>query len=142
MAREPEVPVDVQVLWILAIKTLYARLFTRVCSPHLSHLDETGCAPVNSAVYMLWDMNQLEGAAMFPEHNSGALVEPVFDVLKYALSLDHPACQESALHGLSHLHWVHAERVERIVGEYLQQGRARRPELIDYAKAARTGGVM
>lgn len=142
VAREPEVPVDVQMRWVLAIKTLYTRLFTRVCSPHLSHLDEYGSAPVNGAVYMLWDMDCLEGAAMFPEHNKGVLVEPVFDVLTHALSLSHPACQESALHGLSHLHWVHGDRVERIVSEYLEQGRAARPELIDYARAARTGGVM
>jgi hypothetical protein len=141
-AREPEVPIRLQIRWVIAIKNLYARLFASVCSEHLGHLNETNGHPLNSAVYMMWDMDCLEGAALFPEKNGGMLVEPVFEVLRHALGLRHAASQESALHGLSHLHWAHPQRVERTIDEYLARGGAARPELIDYAITAREGNVQ
>jgi len=52
------------------------------------------------------------------------------------------ACQESALHGLGHLHYRAAKQVEAIVTSFLRENRSLRPELLDYAKRARAGYIL
>jgi hypothetical protein len=51
---EPEVAWPARQAGIRAITNLFAQLFANRCSPHLSHLDERGANPLNSACYMWW----------------------------------------------------------------------------------------
>ncbi len=74
---------------------------------------------------------------MFPGHEH--LIDPIFEVLEYALTSSHPACIESALHGLGHLHNHHPSRVEALIDGFL--ARAASSELISYAQEARKGRV-
>ncbi len=123
-----------------AIFPLFRDLFQRVCSKHLSHLDAASANPLNSACYMFWDMDCLEGAAMFPGYEH--LVDPIFEVLEQILGLKSPPCRESALHGLGHLQPYHPERVRRIIDESIRQSEWNSPRLRLYARRARTGTVQ
>jgi hypothetical protein len=140
--RSPRVPAADAQRCVRAISVLYRDLFARVCTDHYGHLDEgpERPSPVNSACYMLWDMDQLEGAAMFPggEH----LVDPIFEVLTSALALDSIACRESALHGLGHLATYHPKRVEGIIDAFLRAHRRLPKPLAHYAQMARSGHVQ
>jgi hypothetical protein len=139
-----DVPQDLQASWIRSLKTLYQEVFAKRCTADLQHLvlkrEADGGSPLNSACYMLWDMGQLESFAMFPrgEH----LVEPIFEVLTFALSLDSMACQESALHGLGHLKRYHLERVEGIIDDFLASHPMLDDPLVKYALLARSGRIL
>ncbi|APR85479.1 Hypothetical protein A7982_10828 [Minicystis rosea] len=142
-ARGPDVPKDLQIRWVRALRHLYRDLFAPRCTPDLGHMQVAGAvtgSPLNSICYMLWDLGQLEGAAMFP--GSEHLVDPIFDVLTYALSLDSPACQESALHGLGHLKQYHRARVEGIIDAFIDQRPNLDVDLLAYARRARSGRVL
>ncbi len=133
---------ELQAEWVLSILLLYRDLFSRVCTDHFGHLDAgpEKPSPLNATCYMFWDLDCLEGAAMFPgeEH----LVDPIFEVLEGALRLRSVACRESALHGLGHLQTFHKKRVRRIIGDFLNGNRNLPPELTDYALSARSGCVQ
>lgn len=140
-ARERTVPKELQRRWVRAIAGLYRDLFRPLCTWHLGHLNGGPEPPhaLNRVCYMLWDMDCLEGAAMFPGHEH--LVDPIFEVLEGALALDSIACQESALHGLGHLASYHRDRVERAIDARLGAEPPLTPALRKYAAAARSGGV-
>jgi hypothetical protein len=140
MARDSSVPIPLQQRWVRAIFPLYRDLFQRVCSKHLSHLDPGHANPLNSACYMFWDMDCLEGAAMFPGYEH--LVDPIFEVLEQILTLPSPACRESALHGLGHLQLYHPQRVRRIIDDFLRACPTISPTLRLYARRARSGTVQ
>lgn len=137
-AREPNVPTEQQVRWVTAIGILYEKLFARVCTPTLSHRDEPGSHPLNSAVYMFWDMDTLSPYTKGHPH----LIEPIFGVLERALTLDSIACQESALHGLGEFYDEFDDRVHRIVDAYLRNNPRLRDDLREYALNARDGYVL
>jgi len=59
-----------------------------------------------------------------------------------ALALDSIACQESALHGLGHWHGAYPDEVEAIVDRFLAAHPTSRPELLTYARSARSGCVL
>jgi len=81
-------------------------------------------------------------ASANPEDPQRELIDGAeFECLKAILALDSVACQEAALHGLGH--WVGREpRCSDIIDAYLDSGTAARPELINYAKAAKTGCIQ
>lgn len=126
----------------LSIRTLYSELWSKYCTDHLSHLDrgQQPSSPLNMTCYMLWDLAGLAGPAMFPGEEF--LVDPIFEVLEFALGLDSMACQESALHGLGHLKNHHEARVRRIIDEYLERNPDLDPDLEEYALAAREGMIL
>jgi hypothetical protein len=125
-----------------SVKVLYTEGFAKFCSPHLGHLDSGNhtARPLNSACYMLWDMDGIECRAI---QGDGEMVKLSLEVLRHALAIPHPACQESALHGMSHLYSFRGCRDEVrsiIQHEFLQRHRIL-PELIEYAKQAAHGLV-
>jgi hypothetical protein len=123
-----------------SVLSIFAQVFAARCSPHLSHLDEKGAHPLNSACYMWWDLFPLATKPGTPSHK--ALAEEALNVMAETLTLDSLACHESALHGLGH--WQHAcpQDVRRIIDRFLEGNKALRPELISYAQSARCGCVL
>ena len=121
-----------------AVGRFFADLLAPRCSPALGHLSEEG-SPLNGRTYMWWDGFP---ALTTPDDPGRALVDDAeLACLEQVLDLDSAACQEAALHGLGH--WVHREpRCEAIIDRYLKSGKTARPELIDYAKAARCGCIL
>ena len=133
---------DLQVEWVLSILLLYRDLFAKACTDNFRHIGDgpEPPSPLNDICYMFWDLDCLEGAAMFPGEDH--LVDPIFDVLEGALKLHSVACQESALHGLGHLQTYHKKRVRRIIEEFLNRNKELPAELKDYALSARSGCVL
>lgn len=127
---------------IASLKTLYTDCFARRCAPALSHLSDPTAAenPLNMVCYMFWDASPLlhwQGA------DAVQLNDAVIDVLEAALALDHPAVQESALHGLGHTRQFDRAnpRPERIVHAFLKTAPIS-PMLKTYAEAAAAGCVQ
>jgi hypothetical protein len=134
-----EVPLEARLACVRAIGTLFEGLFAARCSARLSHLDEAGTTPLNSACYMWWDLFPTWGNPKAPEQ--AALDGELLSVMARILEIPHAACRESALHGLGHWHLNHPTEVEAIVGGFLETTADLRPELRDYARAARGGCV-
>lgn len=147
-AWSPDVLPDDAVRCWRSISNLYLRLFDRVCGRRGAEPDADLDLPVDSAVYMIWDMGHLELSAMFPE-DAPHLFEPVIEILETALfRCRTAACRESALHGLGgaasiHENDDHPEVVARLVGiidSFLE--RTDVPAwLRAYAEEARTGNI-
>ena len=125
---------------IYSFHQLYEQCFARRCSPHLSHVDESGANPLNLVCYMWWDINPLYAKPDDPSHKE--LAETVLQVMESTLQLDSIPCRESALHGLGH--WQHA--YPQRVGEIIDRFSMTRPELPEklqsYMMAAYTGYVL
>jgi hypothetical protein len=133
------VPVEDRVLCVRAVRNLFTDVFAVRCAHHLSHLDQIGQAPVplNSTCYMWW--------GVFPvgrETGQARLSEACLEVMAQTLSLPHCACEESALHGLSHWHLFYPQETERIIDDFLSRKPDLSPELHRYALNARKGAVL
>ncbi|MBX3114577.1 MAG: hypothetical protein KF836_08425 [Fimbriimonadaceae bacterium] len=132
--RSEEVPQEDQIATVRAIGNFYRDFLDKY--PLGDTADET---MAETAVYMMWDMDCLEGAAMFPgeEH----LVDPIFEVLGIALRCKSFGCQRSALHGLGHLQRYHQDRVCTEIDWALSSSHLH-TNLKDYALEARTGMIQ
>ena len=129
------------VIALQSIYHLYFDLFDKQCDPVLSHLDEKTDNPLNEICYMLWDVTPL---AYWPDDpNNKHYYSAIATVMEKALTLSNPACIESALHGLGHIHDEAKERAEQIINGFLKKNRKKiRPELVKYAEQAKTGYIL
>jgi hypothetical protein len=118
---------------------LFEQVMAVRCSPHLSHLDEHGANPLNSSCYMWWDIFPIHGCPDVPER--AEFDSEVLVVRRRLLAIPHDACRESALHGLGHWSDFYPG-VANIIDEFLNRTPNLRPELVAYAKSAKTGGVL
>jgi len=134
------VPIAARVVCIAAMRTLFAKLFESRCPRILSHLDEPGSNQLSSICYMWWDIVPL-GSVSKPG-TPDPIDDACLNVMRETLKLSNPACQENALHGLGH--WAHAypEFTAASIDGYLAANPNLRPELVNYAKAARAGCIQ
>ena len=123
-----------------SVNQLYANGFVQFCSNYYGHLDSgpENARPLNSACYMLWDMDGLECPAI---NGDTDLLTLSIDVLSNALRIDSIACNESALHGLGHLATSHRALTSPPINEFLRR-RNLPPEIREYAEAAKAGYVL
>ena len=138
---KPEVSHDQRRRFVRSIGTLFADFLARRCTPHLSHLDETGAGALNGVCYMWWDVMpwvHVQG----DRRAQAELDRDILQVMDMTLGLDSIACQESALHGLGHAQSQFPEPVAAIIERFLAASAERRPELIGYARAALCGCVQ
>ncbi len=140
---------------IASISGVFETLFAERCTPHLSHTFRTHAeqpadlGALNSACYMWWDIFPTWGRpddAVCTDRDAALL-----DVMARTLTLDSPACRESALHGLGHWHLNYPSETERLIDRFLAfegvpgagpGGAELDPALEAYALAARTGCVQ
>ncbi len=135
---------------IRSVATMYTDLFDRVCGTRGTDPDTDLCdkAAIDIAVYMIWDMDQLEGAVMFPD--GGPLREVCIEVLQTILTRCRTStCLISALHGIGHI-YGHSrykgdldlcQRLEGIIDTFLASRSL--PEWVrEYAALARDGAVQ
>ena len=136
--RDPSVPAVERAKAWAAVGLFFRDVLAPRCSQALGHLSEEG-VPLNMRTYMWWD-----GFPGFtsPDDAGRELVDLAeLACLTSILQLDSAACQEAALHGLGH--WVRREpRCEAIIDHYLAAGSAVRPELVAYARGARSGCIL
>lgn len=139
--REKPVPLDLQAQAVNGLKPLLTFL-----DPYC---DENGRDPaqgtnnlnrLDGAVYMTWDKDTLEGAAIFPgeEH----LVEPILTAMEHMLTLRSCAMQLGGLHGLGHMKAYHEKRVEDAIDRFSRSRHVRIRWLLGYAQQARTGNIL
>jgi hypothetical protein len=89
---------------------------------------------------MWWDLLPIAGAPGDPSRRT--FDRAAVDVMADVLALDAVACQESALHGLGHWRSAYPDAVEAIVDRFLASATRARPELVAYARSARSGCVQ
>lgn len=136
-----------------AFGQLYANCLS-VRSPHvlgsLSEQADPASAELATITYMLWDVAYINH---WPDDRDHRVFAPVFlDMLEQViLTNTNPACIESALHGIGHASsYRHAapaveyidRRRERMINSFLARRQSLRPELLAYARAARTGMII
>ncbi len=133
------VPLENRLQLIRAMGNLFADVFAVRCAHHLSHLDQAGQAPVplNCICYMWWDVLPIHGGP--PQEEIG---KACLEVMAQTLTLPHCACQESALHGLSHWHLNYPQETEQVIDEFLNREPDLSPELHRYALNARKSAVL
>ncbi len=137
------VPSETQVRCMDLVATFYTDLFDLVCGKRGTDPDThyTDSLSVDIAVYMIWDMDGIEGAVLFPDRNPH-LAESGFAVLKTVLEKCRTSsCLMSALHGLGHIQMENPRRAEQIIDEFLSK-RQIPIWLHEYAMSARKGAVQ
>jgi len=129
---------EMKIELIRSFESLYSGCFESRCAPILLHLGEPGGSSLNQFCFMLWDSSPLGSwnDHKDPEEFYTALVE----MLKKVLLLSNPACVESALHGLGHLHPECPRLVENAIDECIDRGL--NENLLKYALCARSGDVL
>jgi hypothetical protein len=137
---------DVAVPWparercIHSFQSLFKDCFAKRCTPHLSHLDESGAGPLNSVCYMWWDIIPVAGQPADPEGKE--MDQAILQVMNAALRLDSIACQESALHGLGHWHLNYPRQVEELIQGFLKRNKVLTENLRKYALSGMRGCVL
>ncbi len=136
-------PQDVQIKCMSEVATIYLELYDHVCckrgkDPEGEFINSLN---VDVAVYMIWDMDSIEGAVM-RVRGTPHLVEPGLHVLETILcGCRTSSCLASALHGLGHIHGVHPRRTEQIIDAFLADRMI--PDWLRlYALWARKGSVL
>jgi hypothetical protein len=137
--KNPSIPVGVRTDAVRAIGELYRACFSIRCAPVLSHRNQPGGTPLNSTCYMLWDVTPIHWWENDPEKEHFYPV--IVRVMREALRSPNIACIESALHGLGHLVYYRGKEVQEVIDEFLAMDHDHPPELLQYAKAARTGMI-
>ena len=125
---------------ISSIQQLYEQCFAPRCSPHLSHVDESGANPLNMVCYMWWDIMPIYGKPEDPTRSE--MDATILGVMESALQLDSIPCRESALHGLGHWQPQYPERVGEIIDKFSMTRPALPEKLRAYMINAYTGYVL
>ena len=123
-----------------AIPDLFCQCFQTRCTPHLSHLNESGASALNSICYMWWDVSPIQGQPETPGRRETDGV--ILQVMEKILTIPSDACRESAIHGLGEWHSYYPARVEAIIDNFIWQNRKIRDSLRNYAYAARHGDIL
>lgn len=138
-ASRPVVPLDRQRHWLSSVSTMYRKLFFWRCDDHgeSRDVDLTNKLKIDGAIYMIWDMDQLQYIIRRPE-----LLDTGFGVLSEILELPSYTCRKSALHGLAHQATQHRKRVNTIIDAFLHRTPDLPLSLHEYAQLARDDRVL
>lgn len=132
------IPLEPRLRALRSFVPLFEQVMAVRCTPHLSHLNDEGANPLNSACYMWWDLlNFILSSTSFAAE--------VVATLQRQLAIPHDACRESALHGIGHIRRCHPQYEKQLVGivaDFLAATPGLRPELIAYAERARCGEIL
>ena len=138
---------------LTAFGHLYSKCLEVRSPPVLGSLSEPvapAATQLACATYMIWDVASLN---YWPDDYDHRSLAPVFlDMLeKVIMTNENPACIESALHGIGHassyrrsrgtVEFIDRRR-EHMIDAFLATRSNLRPELLAYARAARTGMIQ
>ncbi len=123
---------------VLSIKNIFKDIYNVRCTPASALNYSVKQNPLNDTCYMWWDFSTL-----FFAHDDEIIIA-CLDVMRFCLELENLACQESALHGLGHLHSEEKFRGEcqNIISNFLHSDSKNVQQLSGYAKAAYKGMVQ
>ena len=134
----PDVPVDQREATLHAAVDLFRDLFAARCAPILAHNSDEQSV-INTSCYMWWEY--LSHIAFPGDPDFERMRTACFDVMQRMLEIPHVAVQEAALHGLGH-EVRQGDRARDIVERFLAAPGDAAPELLDYARAARSGCIQ
>jgi hypothetical protein len=138
MMKSSEVPLLKRLEAIENIFFLYSDCFAKRCAETLGYLSEEG-TPLNSGCYMFWDSSYL---TLYDDDPAGRqMQDTALNVLEKILAIDHRACREGALHGLSEFAFSCPEKMHKIVDDFLGETKLDN-KLLAYARNAREGNVQ
>lgn len=135
---QPRLGDDLRVEAIRSLGALYSKCLEKRSPPVLGCRSESIGNPLEFFTYMLWDVTPLDQLA----NREGPCRNELLQVWRSALGSSNEACIESALHGLGHASGGMRKRAEAIIDDWIDDGPRVRPELIEYARAARTGCIL
>jgi hypothetical protein len=121
-----------------SVECFFRNYFDRQCVPKLAHLDQDFTEPLNGICYMWWEV--ITWGWLQDDPDAERLKEKDLDVMEAVLRLPNPACKESALHGLGHM-VRRSDRAGQIIDRFISDA-PDTPELLHYARAARTGCIQ
>lgn len=127
---------------IHSVYSLFANYFFVRCSRILVNITkelDPEVNPLNLSCFMWWD--QLH-AAELGDPSATLVNNECVTVMSKILELNHLACRESALHGLGHWQPYCKEKVEAVIDRFLNENPELNPNLLAYARAARTGRIL
>jgi hypothetical protein len=137
--RDPMTPGQERANVWPAIATFFEQVLAPRCVPELGHLATEVPPPINTVTYMWWE--SFPALAEPDDPDRERIADAELDCLVRVLSLESPACQEAALHGLGH-RLAHEPRCAEVIDRYLADGSAAAPELVAYAESARSGCIL
>lgn len=97
---------------------------------------------LNGICYMFWDVTPLSVWSGFPKIEKRGYDEAMIAVMAQCLTLDNPACVESALHGLGHAVTILPKMAIPVIDEFLKKHKNKGRILLNYAEMARTGMIL
>lgn len=97
---------------------------------------------LNFICYMFWDVTPLSVWSGFPKIEKRGYDEAMIAVMAQCLTLDNPACVESALHGLGHAVTILSKIAIPVIDEFLKKHKNKGRILLNYAEMARTGMIL
>jgi hypothetical protein len=133
------IPIEDRLRLVGSVETFFRDVFDKRCLPKLAHLDKDHTEPLNGICYMWWEVITWGWATGDPD--AERLTAKDLDVMESVLNLPNPACKESALHGLGHVA-RHSNRALAIIDQFLAGQPDVSAELLQYARAARTGCIQ
>jgi len=136
--KSPEVALAIRIKAIKNIFFLYSDCYAKRCAETLGHLSEEGSA-LNSSCYMFWDICPITYWEDAPD--STAMQDATLNVLGKILTIEHRACREAALHGLSEIFYSRREDAQKIIDRFLSKTKLD-DKLLTYAQNAREGNVL
>ena len=134
-----DVPIEAQERLVGSVATFFRDFFDQRCLPKLSHLDKEYTEPLNGICYMWWEV--ITWGWDKSDLDAERLTAKDLDVMEAVLHLPNLACKESALHGLGHM-VGHSNWAQAIIDRFLKAAPDVSPELLQYARAARTGCIQ
>lgn len=134
-----DIPIEMRERLVGSVATFFRDFFDRRCLSKLSHLDKEYTEPLNGICYMWWEV--ITWGWDKGDLDAERLTAKDLDVMEAVLHLPNLACKESALHGLGHI-VGHSNRAQAIIDRFLKAAPDVSPELLQYARAARTGCIQ
>ncbi len=158
------VPIARKTAALRALFVLFRDVLNQRCAATTSAGAQQTLSKLNGFCYMFWDICPLSTWFNFSEElytkkpkemlaavqkqyknldaENSACYEAIAGVMRQCLSLDNPACVESALHGLGHLALFLPDIAVPIIDGYLKKSGYHDQDLRHYARAARTGMIL
>lgn len=134
-----EVPIELRLRLVRSVETFFREFFANRCLPELSAGASEQASLLNIICYMWWEVFTWGWAKDEPD--AERLAAQDLDVLEAVLRLTNPACKEAAIHGLGHLA-DQSDQALSIIDRFITKDFGISPELLQYARAARTGCIQ
>ncbi|MCH8274152.1 MAG: hypothetical protein IH851_05120 [Armatimonadetes bacterium] len=153
--RANSVPLDRRIRGLRAISNLYAQCFARICRWVLGTTQRElgGGGPEDCICYMFWDVFPFYGkmsespaptgkdAELWPPPEDAVQLEDAcLWAMEKTAELANPCCVVGGLHGLGHWALAYPERTSKAIAGVLRRDLP--PEVLDYARRARTGDIQ